>query len=64
MVFIRAPYIKTLSDRCIILSKIDDNKVAERCDNQLVTAFHPELTNDFSVFNYLIKMVHKYINNL
>lgn len=63
MVFIRAPYIKSLSDKCSILGEVNGKIVAARCNNQLVTAFHPELTDDLTVFNYFIEMVNNYKNN-
>ena len=44
MVFIRAPYIKKINESCQVLSVVDERIVAARSNNQLVTAFHPELT--------------------
>ena len=60
MIFIRAPYIKTLGKDVHILSKVDDKIVAARQGNQLVTAFHPELTNDTSVHEYFIDIVKQF----
>lgn len=59
MVFIRAPYIKEVSDGVEILSKIEDKIVAARQNNMLVTAFHPELTDDFTVHKYFLDMIVK-----
>lgn len=63
MVFIRAPYIKKVNDQCDVLAVVDNKIVAARYHNQLVTAFHPELTTDFSVHNYFIEMVKNYIKS-
>lgn len=58
MVFIRAPYIKQiLSNECKALSEVDGNIVAARQGNQLVTAFHPELTNDTRVHEYFLSII-------
>lgn len=58
MVFIRAPYIAHIGQKVKVLCKIDDNVVAARQDNMLVTSFHPELTNDLSFHKYFIdKMI-------
>ena len=56
MTFIRAPYIDTVSDNVEILATVDGKIVAAKQDNQLVTAFHPELNNDLSVHRYFLKM--------
>lgn len=57
MVFIRAPYISSADDGVDILDEIDGKAVAARQDNFLVTAFHPELTDDLSVHRYFVDMV-------
>lgn len=63
MVFIRAPYIKKVSNKCDVLAVVDNKIVAARYQNQLVTAFHPELTTDVTVHNYFIEMVENYIKS-
>ncbi len=55
MTFIRAPYISG-SNGAEILAAVDGKAVAARQDNMLVTAFHPELTNDLSVHKYFLDM--------
>ncbi len=55
MTFIRAPYING-SNGAEILAAVDGKAVAARQDNMLVTAFHPELTNDLSVHRYFLDM--------
>lgn len=57
MTFIRAPYISEVSKDAEILAKIDGRIVAARQGNQLVTAFHPELTEDVRVHGYFLNMV-------
>ncbi len=57
MPFIRAPYIESVGEGVEILSVVNDRIVAARQDNQLVTAFHPELTNNYAVHEYFIDIV-------
>lgn len=57
MTFIRAPYIESASKDVTILSVVDDNIVAAQYQNQLVTAFHPELNDDTRVHEYFLKMI-------
>lgn len=57
MTFIRAPYIADVSGNAEILAKVDGKIVAARQGNQLVTAFHPELTEDTRVHEYFLNMV-------
>lgn len=57
MTFIRAPYIKGVTADTEILSTVDGNAVAARQGNQLVTAFHPELTDNTRVHEYFLSMI-------
>lgn len=57
MPFIRAPYIKSADHNVQILSMVDDMVVAARQENQLVTAFHPELTANITVHRYFLDMI-------
>lgn len=57
MTFIRAPYIAAVSDHVEILATVDGKIVAAKQENQLVTAFHPELNDDLSVHQYFLHMV-------
>ena len=54
LVFIRAPYILDIKDTVEILCKIDNNIVAAREGNVVVTSFHPELTNDLRFLDYFL----------
>ncbi|EAE8345839.1 pyridoxal 5'-phosphate synthase glutaminase subunit PdxT [Listeria monocytogenes] len=57
-VFIRAPYLIEASDEVTVLAMIDKKIVAAQQANILVTAFHPELTNDNRWMRYFLeKMV-------
>ena len=56
MTFIRAPYIKSVSDGAEILAAVDGRIVAARQGRQLVTAFHPELDDDLSVHRCFLEM--------
>lgn len=57
MTFIRAPYIESVGDKAEALAVVDGKTVAARQGNQLVTAFHPELTDDSRVHRYFLDMV-------
>ena len=57
MVFIRAPYIENVDDNVEVLSVVDNNIVAAKENNMLVTSFHLELTSDYRVHKYFLKMV-------
>ncbi len=56
-VFIRAPYIARTWGQAQALAEVDGKIVAARQGNLLVTAFHPELTDDLSVHRYFLNMV-------
>ena len=60
MTFIRAPYIQAVSGDTEILATVDGNIVAARQKNQLVTAFHPELSADLSVHRYFLEIVEQW----
>ena len=57
MTFIRAPYIASVSGRVQALASVDGKIVAARQENQLVTAFHPELNEDPRVHRYFLEMI-------
>ncbi len=59
MTFIRAPYIEAVSGHAEILATVGGNIVAAREGNQLVTAFHPELSEDVSVHKYFLESMAK-----
>lgn len=57
MTFIRAPYIEAVGAKARALADVDGHIVAARQENQLVTAFHPELHGDSSVHRYFLDLV-------
>lgn len=57
MTFIRAPYIASCGDGVRILATVDGIQVAAESGNVLVTAFHPELTNDLRVHQYFLRKI-------
>jgi 5'-phosphate synthase pdxT subunit len=61
MTFIRAPYIESVGPGVEILARVDRHIVAAREKNMLVTAWHPELTDDGRIHQYFINqlIVHK-----
>jgi pyridoxal 5'-phosphate synthase pdxT subunit len=60
-VFIRAPRIESYGEAVEALAQLESGDiVAARQDNLLVTAFHPELTNDPRFHQYFLMMAEKY----
>ena len=59
MPFIRAPYATNVRDNVTVLASHDNRIVAVVQDNQLATAFHPELTEDFTVYEYFFQTIAK-----
>ena len=57
MTFIRAPYIESIAGGAEILAEAGGHIVAAREGQQLVTAFHPELSKDLSVHSYFLDMI-------
>ena len=55
MTFIRAPYIENAAPGVEILAKVNGHIVAARQKNILVTAFHPELTDDLRIHEFFVK---------
>jgi pyridoxal 5'-phosphate synthase pdxT subunit len=56
-VFIRAPFFEDVGPGVEVLSEIDEKVVAARAENILVTAFHPELTDDTRFHEYFLREV-------
>lgn len=61
MTFIRAPYIAHTFGKARALAVVDGNIVAARQGNQLVTAFHPELSADTRVHEYFLTIVREHL---
>lgn len=60
MPFIRAPYAERTGDDVIVLSEHENRIVAVRQANQLAAAFHPELTEDATVYRYFFEMIRNH----
>ena len=56
-VFIRAPIIAEYGNKVKPIAKFADKVVAVQQDNIIGTSFHPELSDDTRVHEYLIKMI-------
>lgn len=56
-VFIRAPYILSVRPGVEVLATYENKIVMARQGRYLVTAFHPELTEDTRVHAYFLKMI-------
>jgi len=57
-VFIRAPLIESVNGTTEILARLEDSTaVAARQGKFLVTAFHPELTDDLRLHRYFLEMI-------
>ena len=57
MVFIRAPYIDSVSEGVKVLATVDDHIVAVQYHNQIGLSFHPELTSDPRIHEYFLQVV-------
>ena len=56
-VFIRAPFFESVGPGVEVLSEVEGRIVAARGENILVTAFHPELTDDTRFHEYFLREV-------
>lgn len=59
MPFIRGPYVVSVRSDVEVLSVVENEIVAVREKNQLATSFHPELTKDYRIHNYFLKMIEE-----
>ncbi|MDE6092272.1 MAG: pyridoxal 5'-phosphate synthase glutaminase subunit PdxT [Ruminococcus sp.] len=57
MPFIRAPYVTETGDGVEILAEHNGKIVAVRQGKQIAVAFHPELTDDTTVYNLFIRNI-------
>jgi len=56
-VFIRAPFFEDVGPGVEVMGEVDGRVVAARSENILVTAFHPELTDDKRLHEYFLREV-------
>jgi 5'-phosphate synthase pdxT subunit len=59
MVFIRAPIIEKMGSGVEVLAKSEGKPVLVRQGNMIVATFHPELTSDLTVHEYLLKIARE-----
>jgi pyridoxal 5'-phosphate synthase pdxT subunit len=57
-VFIRAPWVEEVGDDVEVLAEVDGHPVAVRHKNILAVAFHPELTDDVRVHEWVLEGAH------
>jgi len=57
-IFIRAPWIESAGSEVVILAEYDGHGIAARQDRMLVTAFHPELTDDLRLHELFLHLVY------
>ena len=62
MTFIRAPYIKKVYGEAEALASVNGHIVAARQQNQLVTAFHPELNGDTRIHEFFAGIATNWAN--
>ena len=63
-IFIRAPWVESVSENVTVLAAVDGHPVAIQQNNVLATSFHPELTGDNRVHKYFIDSVCKDVVNV
>jgi 5'-phosphate synthase pdxT subunit len=56
-VFIRAPWVEDVGEGVEVLAEVDGHPVAVRQDNVLAVAFHPELTGDGRLHEWLVERI-------
>ena len=56
-VFIRAPWVHDHGDEVEVLAEVEGHPVAVRQGNMLAVAFHPELTGDRRLHEWLVERV-------
>jgi pyridoxal 5'-phosphate synthase pdxT subunit len=56
-VFIRAPWVEDVGEGVEVLAEVDGHPVAVRQDNVTAVAFHPELTGDARLHEWLVERI-------
>ena len=56
-VFIRAPWVDEVGDGVEVLAEVEGHPVAVREGNVLAVAFHPELTDDARLHQWLVERI-------
>ena len=55
--FIRAPWVDEVGEEVEVLAEVEGHPVAVRQDNVLAVAFHPELTGDSRLHEWLVARI-------
>ena len=58
-VFIRAPWVEEVGEGVEVLAEVDGHPVAVRQGNVLAVAFHPELTGDGRLHEWLVDRIRE-----
>jgi 5'-phosphate synthase pdxT subunit len=58
-VFIRAPWVEEVGEGVEVLAEVDGHPVAVRQGNVLAVAFHPELTGDGRLHEWLVHRIRE-----
>jgi pyridoxal 5'-phosphate synthase pdxT subunit len=58
-VFIRAPWVEEVGEEVEVLAEVDGHPVAVREGNVLAVAFHPELTGDGRLHEWLVDRIRE-----
>ena len=58
-VFIRAPWVEEVGEDVEVLAEVDGHAVAVREGNVLAVAFHPELTGDGRLHQWLVDRIRE-----
>jgi 5'-phosphate synthase pdxT subunit len=53
-VFIRAPWVEQAGDGVEVLARVEGHTVAVRRDNVLAVAFHPELSGERALHEWIV----------
>ena len=59
-VFIRAPWVDEVGEEVEVLAEVDGHPVAVREGNVLAVAFHPELTGDGRLHQWLVDRIREH----
>lgn len=62
-VFIRAPWVEEHGDGVEVLARLDGHPIAVRQGSLLAVAFHPELTEDARVHEWLVELARERAGN-
>jgi pyridoxal 5'-phosphate synthase pdxT subunit len=59
-IFIRAPKIVSIGKDVKVMAQLNGEAILVKNDNVMVSAFHPELTDDIAVHSFFVNMIRKH----